>query len=261
MNTSYMSSNMSLINYERDGAVGVATMAKPPHNLLDNALLAELTSAYSEAVEEGCRSILLRSSMRHFCAGADLEVISSEMIDQAGLERIWHALEDVPVPTVAAVHGAALGSGFEFALICDMVIAADTASIGMAEASLGLLPLLGGVQRVVQRAGAARAKEMAMFGHRNDPHALERWNIINLVTPESELSSVSLSWAKQLASGPTVALRGIKKVVNLAAREGIGGANAVQADVNESMWASADRNRGLAASAATGPGSAVFQGD
>jgi enoyl-CoA hydratase/carnithine racemase len=102
---------------------------------------------------------------------------------------------------------------------------------------------------------------MAMFGHRNDPHALERWNIINLVTPESELSSVSLSWAKQLASGPTVALRGIKKVANLAAREGIGGANAVQADVNESMWASADRNRGLAAFAATGPGSAVFQGD
>jgi enoyl-CoA hydratase/carnithine racemase len=252
---------MSNITYEKDGAVGVVTMAKPPHNLLDNALLAELTSAYSEAVEDGCRSILLRSSMRHFCAGADLEKIASERIDQAGLEGIWRALEDVPVPTVAAVHGAALGGGFEFALMCDMVIAADTASIGMAEASLGLLPLLGGVQRVVQRAGVARAKEMAMFGRRNDPRALERWNIINLVTPESELNSVSLSWAKQLAAGPTVALRGIKKVANLSAREGISGADAVQADVNESMWASADQKRGLTAFTVTGPGSAVFQGD
>ncbi|MGF6603810.1 enoyl-CoA hydratase/carnithine racemase [Paraburkholderia sp. GAS448] len=252
---------MSFINYEKDGAVGVVTMAKPPHNLIDKVLLAGLAAAYAEAVEDGCRSILLRSSMRHFCAGADLEVIAAERYDQAGLERLWRALEDVPVPTVAAVHGAALGGGFEFALMCDMVIAADTASIGMAEASLGLLPLLGGVQRVVQRAGVARAKEMAMIGRRNDPRALERWNIVNLVTPESELNPVSLSWAKQLASGPTVALRGIKTLANLAAREGISGADAVQADVNESMWASADQKRGLAAFGATGPGSAVFQGD
>jgi enoyl-CoA hydratase/carnithine racemase len=92
---------MSFINYEKDGAVGVVSMAKPPHNLLDNALLAELTSAYSEVVEEGCRSILLRSSMRHFCAGADLEAIASERQDQAGLERLWRALEDVIVSALA----------------------------------------------------------------------------------------------------------------------------------------------------------------
>lgn len=252
---------MSHVNYEMDGAVGVVTMAKPPHNLLNNEFIAEISDAFSRAVGEGCRSILLRSSMRHFCAGADLDVIKAERHGHAGLERIWRALEDIPVPSVAAVHGAALGGGLELALMCDMVIAADTASIGMAEATLGLLPLLGGVQRVVQRAGVARAKEMAMFGRRNDPRALERWNVINLVVAESELNSVSLSWAKQLASGATVAFRAIKTVANLAAREGIAGADAVQADVNEMMWASADQERGLVAFAATGPASAVFQGD
>ncbi|VTU16838.1 enoyl-CoA hydratase/isomerase family protein [Variovorax sp. RA8] len=252
---------MSSISYEKDGAVGIVSMAKPPHNLIDNTMLQELASTYARAVEEGCRSILLRSSMRHFCAGADLNVLASERWDQKALARLWASLEDVPIPTVAAVHGAALGGGFELALMCDMIIAADTASFGMAEASLGLLPLLGGVQRVVQRAGLARGKEMAMFGRRHDPRALERWGVVNLVAAEAELSGVSISWARQLAAGATVALRGIKTVANLSARSGISAADARQEEVNASMWNSADQARGLAAFAATGPGSAVFEGD
>ncbi|WP_077003298.1 enoyl-CoA hydratase/isomerase family protein [Variovorax sp. KK3] len=252
---------MSSISYEKDGAVGIVSMAKPPHNLIDNEMLQELASTYARAVEEGCRAILLRSAMRHFCAGADLNVLASERWDQKALARLWASLEDVPIPTVAAVHGAALGGGFELALMCDMIIAADTASFGMAEASLGLLPLLGGVQRVVQRAGLARGKEMAMFGRRHDPRALERWGVVNLVAAEAELPGVAISWARQLAAGATVALRGIKTVANLSARSGISAADARQEEVNTSMWNSADQARGLAAFAATGPGSAVFEGD
>ena len=131
----------------------------------------------------------------------------------------------------------------------------------MAEASLGLLPLLGGVQRMVQRVGPARAKEMAMFGRRHDPAALERWGAINLVVAEAELPNASMSWARQLAAGPTVALRGIKMLANLSARHGIAGADAKQTEVNNLMWASEDQKRGLAAFVATGPGSAVFEGN
>ena len=168
---SIRSNNVSFIEYCKDGAVGIVTMSRPPHNLIDNAMLAELTGAFSKAAAEGCRSILLRSSMRHFCAGADLNFIASERATQQELADLWHALEEVPIPTVAAVHGAALGGGFELALMCDMIVAADTASFGMAEASLGLLPILGGVQRVVQRCGPARGKELAMLGRRQDPRA------------------------------------------------------------------------------------------
>jgi enoyl-CoA hydratase/carnithine racemase len=254
---------LSIVTYEKDGAVGIVTLAKPPHNLIDNALLEGLLTAYGGAVHEGCRSILLRSSMRHFCAGADVNGFTNggRRRDQRGFEELIGALENVPLPTIAAVHGAALGGGFELALTCDMILAADTATFGMAEASLGLIPLLGGVQRVVQRAGPARAKEMAMFGRRRDPAALERWGIINLVVPEAELATAALSSARQLAAGPTVALRAIKMLANLSARHGLAGADARQTEMNDQMWASNDQKRGLAAFAATGPGSAVFEGN
>jgi enoyl-CoA hydratase/carnithine racemase len=254
---------VTTVHFERDGAVAVVTMAKPPHNLLEDNFIRDLQSAYKSAVEEGCRSILLRSAMRHFCAGADVAGFAGggRRRDQAGLEALLDSLENVPLPSVAAVHGGALGGGFELALTCDMIVAADTAFFGMAEASLGLLPLLGGVQRVTQRVGVARAKEMAMFARRHDPVTLERWGAINLVTAESELFSVALSWARQLAAGPTVALRGIKTLANLAARRGIEGADAHQTEVNNMMWASADQKRGLEAFATTGPGSAIFEGN
>jgi enoyl-CoA hydratase/carnithine racemase len=253
--------NMNTVTLEKDGDVGVVTLCKPPHNLLNNEMLADLADAYKRASETGCRAILLRSSMRHFCAGADLDVIYQERPNQATLAKIWSELEDVPIPMVAAVHGAALGGGLELALMCDMIIAADTASFAMAESALGLLPLLGGVQRMVQRIGPARGKEMAMFGRRHDPRALERWGAINLVTPEQELGQVSMSWARQLAAGPTPALKGIKKLADLAAREGVAGADAHQYEVNDAMWISGDQKRGLAAFAATGrPATAVFEG-
>jgi enoyl-CoA hydratase/carnithine racemase len=252
---------MNSVTLEKDGAVGIVSLAKPPHNLIDHRLLEQLVSAYADAVERGCRSILLRSSMRHFCAGADLDSIATQHWDQKALAALWSALEDVPMPTVAAVHGAALGGGLELALMCDMIIAADTASLGMAEASLGLLPLLGGVQRVALRAGPARAKEMAMFARRHDPRTLERWGVINLVTAEAELADAALSWARQLAAGPTVALRCIKTLANLAAQAGTQAADARQEEVNETMWRSQDQARGLKAFATTGPGSAVFEGN
>ena len=254
---------MSTVVFEKDGAVGVVTMSKPPHNLLENGFLKDLLDAYSKAVDEGCRSILLRSAMRHFCAGADVAGFTGgeRRRDQIGLEALLDALENVHLPTVAAVHGAALGGGFELALTCDMIVAADTASFGMAEATLGLLPLLGGVQRVVQRVGPARAKEMAMFGRRHTPATLERWGVVNLVVEESEFPDVAMSWARQLAAGPTVALRGIKNLANLSARHGIAGADAKQTETNDMMWASADQKRGLTAFMKTGPGSAVFEGN
>jgi enoyl-CoA hydratase/carnithine racemase len=252
---------MGSIRFEKDGAVGVISLAKPPHNLIDNAMIGSLADGYATAVQAGCRAILLRSEMRHFCAGADLESIASQRWSQDELARLWAGLEEVPVPVVAAVHGAALGGGFELALMCDMIIAAETASFGMAEASLGLIPLLGGVQRVVERAGVARAKEMAMFGRRQDPRALERWGVINLVTAESELPGVSLSWARQLAAGPTVAFRSIKTLANAAARSGMAQADALQEKCNAAMWRSEDQRRGLQAFTTTGPGSAVFEGN
>ncbi len=248
-----------LIRLERDGALGVVTLAKPPHNRLDGAFLEDLCGTFERGVAEGCRALLLRSDMRHFCAGADVGGFSSggrEIDAMALLDR----LEGVPVPTLAAVNGAALGGGFEIALACDLIVAADNAELGLVETSLGLLPLLGGVQRVTHRAGAARGKEIALFGRRHDAATLERWGVINLVVAETELDAASRSWGRQLAAGPTVAYGGVKTLANLCAREGQRAADARQEEVNAAMWASEDVKRGLEAFAKTGPGSAEFVG-
>jgi enoyl-CoA hydratase/carnithine racemase len=248
--------------FEKDGAVGIVTMCKPPHNLMDMASLGQLGDRLQEAVDAGCRSILLRSSMRHFCAGADLDVIYEERPNDETLRALWARFEDIPVPIVAAVHGAALGGGLELALMSDMIIASDTATFAMAEASLGLLPLLGGVQRITQRVGPARAKELAMFGRRHDPRAMERWGVINLVTPEEELPAVAMSWARQLAAGPTIAFGSIKLLADLSARGGSAAADARQYEANEVMWRSEDHRRGLAAFKRDGrPATATFQGN
>ena len=255
---------MTAVTHEIDGRVGVVTLAKPPHNLLDDALIDDLVAAYGTVIADGCRAILLRSSQRHFCAGAEMaswDTTTRIHTDQAKLERVLQALEDAPVPTVAALNGGVLGGGLEIALTCDMIIAADTAFLGQVEVAVGLLPLLGGTQRLAQRAGVARAKEIAMLGRRHTPHAFERWGIINLVVPESELASASMAWAQQLAAGPTQVIKGIKMQANLEARGGVAAADARQTEINNMIWSAKDRQRGVDAFFATGPATAVFQGD
>lgn len=254
---------LGMIEIQLDGPVGVVTMTKPPHNLMDAEFLDAIIGAYRQVIADGGRCILLRSGMKHFCAGADVSAFKDRGEgSSSGLDAptILDALESIPVPTIAAVHGAALGGGFELALTCDLIVASESAKFGLVETSLGLLPLLGGVQRVTQRAGAARGKEIALFGRRHDPRTLERWNILNLVVPDAELQSAALSWAQQLANGPTVAYRGVKELANLTARTGLAAADAHQEDANDAMWVTSDVRAGLAAFAETGPGTGTFEG-
>ena len=254
---------MTGVTHEVDGKVGVVTLAKPPHNLMDDAMLDDIVAAYRAVVAGGCRAILLRSSQRHFCAGADMQAWGDATLihDKVKFDALLQALEDVPVPTVAALNGGVLGGGLELALTCDMMLAANTAFLGQVEVAVGLLPLLGGTQRLAQRAGVARAKEIAMFGRRHTPEAFERWGIINLVVPESELPSASMAWARQLAAGPTQVIKGIKLQANLAARGGVAAADARQVEINGMIWKAKDRQRGVDAFLAKGPGTAEFQGD
>lgn len=249
------------VRLEIDGAVAVVTMAKPPHNLLNGEFIEELLTTYERAADEGGRVILLRSEMKHFCAGADTDGFGG-----SGSSRVQSAaetldrMESIGLPTIAAVHGLALGGGFEVALACDFIMCGASARLGLVETTLGLIPLLGGVQRVVQRAGTARGKEIAIFGRRHDPEVLERWGVVNLVVADEELENASMSWARQLATGPTLAYGQVKKLAAVAANEGVHAADLEQERLAEPVWASNDLQTGLAAFAETGPGSAIFEG-
>src|SRR5258706_6245436 len=109
---------MTTVHFEKDGAVAVVTMAKPPHNLIEDGLIRDLQNAYRSAVEEGCRSILLRSAMRHFCAGADVAGFAGggRRRDQAGFDALVDSLENVPLSSLAAEPGGAVPSRFSLAL-------------------------------------------------------------------------------------------------------------------------------------------------
>lgn len=100
-----------------------------------------------------------------------------------------------------------------------------------------------------------------MLGRRHTPEAFERWGIINLVVPEADLAVASLTWARQLAAGPTAVIKGVKMQANLAARGGIEAADSRQVEINDMVWKAEDRQRGFDAFFATGPASAVFKGN
>ncbi|ALL68798.1 Enoyl-CoA hydratase [Paraburkholderia caribensis MBA4] len=256
---------MTTVKIEMDGAVGIVSLAKPPHNLIDDAMIADLLAAYRSVVAEGARAITLKSDMRHFSAGAEMSSFTDgKTVIQHNADQFLEfldVLENAPVPTVAAVHGAALGGGLELALTCDMIVAADTAYFGQVENIVGLIPLLGGTQRLVQRAGVVRAKEIALIGRRHSAEAFERWGIINHVVPEGELQTAAMSFARQLAAGPTKVLNGIKQQANLAANGGVRSADLEQINLNNMIWKTGDRERGFASFFATGPATAEFKGD
>jgi enoyl-CoA hydratase/carnithine racemase len=161
---------------------------------------------------------------------------------------------------VAAVQGVCVGGGLEMALACDFIIAARSAKIGSVEATLGLNPLMGAIQRQVQRAGIVRAKEMSMLGRRYDAETMEKWNIINLVVDDEKLGEAAMVIALELANGPTLAHTSTKQIANLAAARGVEAADEAMGELQRPLWTSEDLKIGLESLMKQGPGLAVFKG-
>jgi enoyl-CoA hydratase/carnithine racemase len=253
-----------IVQKEVRGNVAVLTMNYRPYNLSGPTLSGALIGRLREAVDLGQRAVLLRSGLRHFSAGADVDLFD-ERIEREGRARldpieVLGAFENLPIPIVVAVHGVCLGGGLELALACDYIVAAQSAKIGSVEVALGLHPLMGGIQRQVQRLGMARAKEMSMLGRRYDAATLERWGLINLVVPDDKLESASLAVAQELANGPTVAHAATKRLALIAANEGIEAADRAMFEEQKGIWASRDLKEGLKSFRANGPGLAIFEG-
>jgi enoyl-CoA hydratase/carnithine racemase len=248
---------------EMDGSVAVLTMQHAPHNFLGTALIAGLLDGLRWAAEQQARAVLLRSSLRNFCAGADValfETAEHGVAPDVDLVEVLRTFDTLPIPIVAAVHGVCIGGGLETALACDLIVAGESAKIGFVEATLGLNPLMGGIQRVTERAGSARAKEMVLLGRRHDARTLERWNVINRVVPDDKLAAVSLTLAHEIANGPSVAHASTKAIVAHSLTHGVAATDEAMRDLQSDIWRSADLKEGLASLAANGPGAARFEG-
>ncbi|MEP3246443.1 MAG: enoyl-CoA hydratase/isomerase family protein [Sneathiella sp.] len=258
-------SEQPVVAFETEGSLAILTMNHRPHNLIGPDLMSGILSALESAKSAGCRAVLLKSGLRHFSAGADLALFEAAIEGQSSKSDLTPALfleklETFPLPIVAAVHGVCVGGGFELALACDFIIAAKTSKIGSVEATIGVNPLMGAVQRQTQRAGALRAKEMAMLARRYDAETLERWNLINRVVDDEKFEDAALAIALEIAGGPTLAHKITKEICRIAVNEGVKAADDVMSEKQLPLWSSEDIKIGLESLQSNGPGLAKFKG-
>jgi enoyl-CoA hydratase len=250
---------------ERDGDLGVLVVDDPPLNLFGEEMVRDLIAALGEAEGAGLRALMVRAEGELFTGGADVNVFHGLSEDEArgfiaNLLEITHRLEALPFPTLASVHGLCLTAGLELSLGCDMIWASESAQFGLVEAVVGLTPLMGGTQRMAERAGPARAREFVMSAGLYDAATLERWNVVNRVLPDGELAEKSLRFAQRLASGPTVAHNATKRIVRAFLEHGVDGADERAAGIGAPLFASSDLQAAVQSFLEQGPGKATFEG-
>jgi enoyl-CoA hydratase len=251
--------------FERHGDVGVMVLDHPPLNLFVSETVPELQAAVDQAEKEGVRALLVRAEGEIFTGGVDVHLFDG--LGEGGarkltteLLRLTHRLEQLPIPTVASVHGLCLTAGFELSLACDMIWAAESSEFGLVEIVVGLTPLMGGTQRVAERAGPARARELVMTGRRYDAATLERWNVINRVLPDADLAAESMRFAERLAAGPTKAHDATKRIVRAQTDGGTLSADEHTGNIGAPLFETEDLKQAVKTFLEQGPGKAEFRG-
>lgn len=252
------------VRFDRDGDVGILTLADPPLNLFGRELLEDLHAALDEVEGSGARALVVRAEGKVFTGGADVhmfEGLTGEQVrEELNLIAVPHRLEALPIPTLAVVHALCLTAGFELALGCDLLWAAESAQFGLVEAVVGVTPFMGGTQRVAERAGPARARELVMTGGRYPASRLEEWGVVNRVVADAELEEKALRFAARLAAGPTRAHAATKRMVRAYLEGGVAGADAAMNDVAAEVVETEDFKGGVRSFLESGPGNATFSG-
>jgi enoyl-CoA hydratase/carnithine racemase len=256
---------MPPVRLEFDGPLAVITHDSPPLNLFDRAMGDALTSAFVEVKNSDARGLLLRAEGRAVSAGVDVNLFATLDVDSgADLWRDWfemvHLLEDLPIPTVFAAHALCLTAAFEISLACDLLLAAESARFGLVEKVVGLTPSMGGPQRLAERAGPARAREIVYTGELFPAAALERWNIVNRVLPDEGFDTAAREFAMSLAAGPTRAHAATKAIIREQVEVGTAGADEITAEVSGRLFGTEDLQNAVASFLRDGPGKATYTG-
>jgi enoyl-CoA hydratase len=253
------------VSLEREGPLAVVTLDAPPLNLFDGAMIDGVHAAVEALGADPPRGVLLRAEGRVVSGGVDVHVFDG--LDPAAADDLWqrllgmiHTLEALPCPTVFAAHGLCLTAGFELALGCDLILAAESARFGLVEVVVGLTPAMGGTQRLVERAGPGRARELVMTGELFDAATLERWNVVNRVLPDDGFDAAARAFALRLAEGPTLANVATKRVVRACLDGGVAQADAEIPALAGDLFATEDLKRAVRTFLEQGPGHATFSG-
>jgi len=206
---------------ERDGPIGMVTINRPRQlNALSSAVLSELADALdSHERDDEVRAIILTGGPNVFAAGADLKEFGTRsVVDMMASNRValFDRVRNVSKPVIAAVSGYALGGGCELAMLCDMIIASETARFGQPEINVGIMPGAGGTQRLTRTFGKAKAMEMVLTGDWIDAQTAERLGLVNRVVPVDQVIDEAKALALKIAAKPPLAVKLAKQAVHKA---------------------------------------------
>jgi len=237
---------------ERHGRVGIVRLNRPQAlNALNATLRNELlgaVEAFDADAEVGC--ILITGSDKAFAAGADIkEMADKSYIDifRADYAADYERLTRVRKPVIAAVAGFALGGGCELAMMCDFIIAADNAKFGQPEIKLGIIPGIGGTQRLARAVGKAKAMDLILTGRMMDAAEAERSGLVARVVPAASLMEEAIKVAETIAAMSQPSLLAAKEAVNRSFETSLAEGVRFERRVFHALFATKDRKEGMAA--------------
>ena len=243
---------MDTITVETRGRVGIITLNRPEAlNALNAQLMKEVVEAavdFDSSRDIGC--IVITGSAKAFAAGADIKEMVSLRYQQVYLDGLltgWDRFTTLRTPTIAAVSGYALGGGCELAMMCDFIIAAESAKFGQPEINLGVIPGLGGTQRLTRAVGKAKAMEMVLTGRTMDAAEALASGLVARVVPADGLLDDALATAELIASKSLAALYAAKESVNVAFEASLAEGLRFEKRAFGALFALDDRAEGMAA--------------
>ena len=254
------------VRLEVDRGVGTIRLDRPPANAIDEQLSEELGLAAAECTaRDDVRAVVVWGGERIFAAGADVKMMADMTPVQVQgmitrLHDVFHQVEEIPKPTIAAINGYALGGGCELAMCADFRFAAENANLGQPEILLGIIPGAGGTQRLPRLVGPARAKDVIYSGRFVPADEAMRIGLVDRVFPPEEVYPRAVEVARGYAKGPSAALRAAKVAVNWGARGDFRTGMILEREAFAGLFATEDQKTGMQSFLEQGPGKATFSG-
>ena len=254
------------VRLEVADGVGTIRIDRPKMNALDRQTQGEIAEAAVEAGErDDVRAVVLYGGERTFAAGADIKEMAamshSDMVRASeGLQAGMKAVARIPKPVVAAVTGYALGGGCELALCADVRFAADNATLGQPEVLLGVIPGMGGTQRLSRLVGPSRAKDLIFTGRFIKADEALAIGMVDRVLPADEVYDAALAWAAGFANAAPWALRAAKECIDRGLEADLETGLEIERQQFAGLFATEDRTIGMTSFLENGPGKADFRG-
>jgi len=254
------------VRLEVDAGIGTIRLDRPPMNPLSVQVQEEIRAAAGEAAQRrDVAAVVVYGGAKVFAAGADIKEMQTmsytDMVERsAPLQSSLTAVARIPKPTVAAITGYALGGGCELALACDFRIAAYNAKLGQPEILLGIIPGAGGTQRLSRLVGPARAKDLIYSGRFVAADEALSIGLVDKVVPADEVYDTAIAWMRSFVGGPAQALRAAKEAVDRGVEVELDTGLEIERMLFAGLFATRDREIGMASFVESGPGKATFEG-